>query len=278
MSLPSLSLATPLAASIALAMLCASLAEARELKVCADPNNLPYSKADRTGFENRIAQVLADALDAKLTYTWFAQRRGFLRNTLNAGKCDVVMGYPPNYQLLKSTRPLYRSSYVFVRRAGEPEVINFDDPALRQLKIGVQLVGDDGINTPPVQILAKRGIIANVRGYLVHGDYGTPAPLAPIMTAVANGEVDVAVVWGPTAGYFAKHMSIPLQLTPVIVDPTMLAQQLTFDIAIGVRKDEAAFADEIDAAVRKRRGEIDQILEDYGVPRLDRQRVAGSTP
>lgn len=275
MSLRSLSAAATLAASI---VFHAPHAEARELKVCADPNNLPYSKADRTGFENRIAQVLADELDAKLTYTWFAQRRGFLRNTLNAGTCDVVMGYPPNYQLLKSTRPLYRSSYVFVRRAGEPEVTTFDDPALRHLKIGVQLVGDDGINTPPVQILAKRGIIANLRGYSVYGDYGTAAPLAPIMTAVANGEVDVAVVWGPTAGYFAKHMTIPLRLTPVIIDPTMLAQQLTYDIAIGVRKDEAAFADEIDAAIRKRREEIDQILEDYGVPRLDRQRVAGSTP
>lgn len=255
----------------ALLVVAAPQAHARELRVCADPNNLPYSKSDGSGFENRIAKVLAQELDAELTYTWFAQRRGFLRNTLNAGKCDVVMGYPPNYQLLKSTRPYYRSSYVFVTRAGEPAISSFADPALNDLKIGVQLVGDDGANTPPVQILAKHGIVTNVHGYMVYGDYRTDTPLSPIMSAVASGDIDVAIVWGPTAGYFAAREDTPLQLTPVVLDPTMLAQQLTYDIAIGVRKTDGALADEIDRAIRKRQSEIDRILADYGVPRIDRQ-------
>ncbi len=263
-----------------LGCLCALLAlpasvEARELRVCADPNNLPFSKQDGSGFENKIATVLADELGAELRYTWHAQRRGFLRETLNAGKCDVVMGYPPNYELLKSTKPYYRSSFAFVQRAGDREIRSFDDPALRTLKIGVQLVGDDGANTPPVQILAKRGIVSNVHGYMVYGDYRSGAPLSPIMTAVADGDVDVAIVWGPTAGYFASRERKPLSVTPVLFDPSMLSQPMTFDIAMGVRKDDAALAREINGAISKRRGDIDRILADYGVPRVDRPNKMG---
>jgi quinoprotein dehydrogenase-associated probable ABC transporter substrate-binding protein len=249
--------------------------QARELRVCADPNNLPFSKSDGSGFENKIAAVLADELDAKLSYTWFAQRRGFLRNTLNAGKCDVVMGYPPNYQLLKSTKPYYRSSFAFVRRSGKPEIRSFNDPALRDLKIGVQLVGDDGANTPPVQILAKHGIVSNVRGYMVYGDYRSGAPLSPIMKAVADGDIDVAIVWGPTAGYFASRESVPLTVTPVLFDPTTLSQPMTFDIAVGVRKDDEALAHEIDVALAKRRKDVDRILDAYGVPRTDQATRMG---
>ena len=264
----------PLSVLCAFALL-SSGAGARELRVCADPNNLPFSKQDGSGFENKIAAVVADELGAKLSYTWFAQRRGFLRNTLKAGKCDVVMGYPPNYQLLQSTRPYYRSSYAFVQRAGDPPIRSFDDPALQKLKIGVQLVGDDGANTPPVQILAKRGIVSNVHGYMVYGDYRSGAPLSPIMTAVADGDVDVAIVWGPTAGYFASRENAPLTVTPVLFDPSTLSQPMTFDIAVGVRKDDDVLAHEIDVALSKHRKDIDRILADYGVPRTDRPTKMG---
>ena len=143
----------------------APAASTRELRVCSDPNNLPFSNDRSEGFENRIAELIVRDLQATLHYTWWAQRRGFLRNTLNAGKCDVVMGYPPNYAVLRSTRPYYRSSYVFVQRAGVPPVKDYDDPALRSMQIGVQLIGDDGANTPPVEALAKRGIIAEVERF-----------------------------------------------------------------------------------------------------------------
>jgi mxaJ protein len=250
--------------------------EARELRVCADPNNLPFSKADGSGFENKIAAILAEELNAKLTYTWFAQRRGFLRNTLKSGKCDVVMGYPPNFGLLRSSLPYYRSSYVFVRRAGEPPISSFDDPALQHLTIGVQLIGDDGANTPPVLALAKRGIVANVRGFPVYGDYRTSAPLSPIMAAVANGDVDVAIVWGPTAGYFASRERTPLTLSPVLLDPKLLTQPMTFDIAVGVRKSDVALATAINAAISKRHEVISRILQDYGVPLTGLERSAKS--
>lgn len=266
-----------------LALLFAVPAGARELRVCADPNNLPFSKQDRSGFENKIAAILAQELQAKLSYTWFAQRRGFLRNTLNAGTCDVVMGYPRNYELLRSTRPYYRSSYVFVRRAGDTPISGYDDPVLRNLKIGVQLIGDDGNNTPPVAALAKRGITTNVRGFPVYGDYRNDAPLAPIMDAVGNGTLDTAIVWGPTAGYFATREKVPLTLTPILFDSSMLAQPMTFDISIGVRKGELALSDEIDRALRNRRSDIDAVLKTYGVPRTDPPEtttpaVVGSAP
>lgn len=251
------------------AVAAASPVTAREMRVCADPNNLPFSKQDGSGFENKIADIIADELGAKVTYTWFAQRRGFLRNTLNAGVCDVVIGYPRNYQILRSTRPYYRSSYVFVQRAGEKQIAGYDDPALRQMQIGVQLIGDDGANTPPVAALAKRGMTANVHGYSVYGDYRTDAPLAPIVDAVGNGTIDVAIVWGPTAGYFARREKTPLKLTPILFDSTLLSQPMTFDIAVGVRKDEIALSDEIDRALRNRRNDVDAVLQSYGVPRTD---------
>jgi mxaJ protein len=253
------------------------------MRVCADPNNLPFSKQDGSGFENRIAEIIAEELGATITYTWFAQRRGFLRNTLNAGVCDVVIGYPRNYQILRSTRPYYRSSYVFVQRAGDPPIAGYDDPALRNMQIGVQLIGDDGANTPPVAALAKRGMTANVHGFPVYGDYRTDAPLSPIMDAVSDGTVDTAIVWGPTAGYFATREKTPLKLTPILLDSTLLSQPMTFDIAVGVRKGELAFSDEIDRALRERRADIDAVLKSYGVPRTDTPEpappsVVGSMP
>lgn len=261
----------------------ASPVAAREMRVCADPNNLPFSKQDGSGFENKIADIIAEELGAKVTYTWFAQRRGFLRNTLNAGVCDVVIGYPRNYQILRSTRPYYRSSYVFVQRADEKPIAGYDDPALRQMQIGVQLIGDDGANTPPVAALAKRGMTANVHGFPVYGDYRTDAPLAPIMDAVSKGTIDVAVVWGPTAGYFAAREKSPLKLTPILFDSTLLSQPMTFDIAVGVRKGELEFSDEIDRALRHRRDDINAVLQSYGVPRTDMPNpapasVVGSMP
>ncbi|QKP78684.1 quinoprotein dehydrogenase-associated putative ABC transporter substrate-binding protein [Methyloligella sp. GL2] len=250
-------------------------ASARELRVCADPNNLPYSKKDGSGFENEIAEIIADELGAKLSYYWFPERRTFLRNTIKAGHCDVVMGIPSAMKMLLTTRPYYRSSYAFVQREGEAPVTSFDDPKLRKMKIGVQLLGEDGVNSPPVEILARRGIVGNVEGYMVYGDYGSDAPLSPIMDAVADGDVDVAIVWGPIAGYFASREDPPLQLTPVLFDPSQILMQMTYDMSIGVRKGDTALAGDIGDALRARRDEIDAVLARYGVPRVDKPTKLG---
>jgi mxaJ protein len=249
--------------------LAAAPAAARELRVCADPNNLPFSNEAREGFENRIVDLIAEELGATVSYTWWAQRRGFVRNTLKAHLCDLVAGTPANMEMLRTTRPYYRSSYVFVTRADGPQVASFDDPVLRDVKVGVHLIGNDGFNTPPAHALSRRGIVDSVRGYTIYGDYAKPNPPARLVEAVANGEVDVAVVWGPLAGYFAPREGVPLKVTPVrpLVDGPRLP--MTFDISMGVRREDEALRQDIDGILARRKADIDAILLDYGVPRAD---------
>lgn len=254
-----------------LAVLGGTPGEARDLRVCADPNNLPFSNKAGEGFENRIAEIVAKDLGASVTYTWWAQRRGFLRNTLNAGLCDVVPGLPVGTELTRPTAPLYRSGYAFVQRADANSISSFDDPRLREMTIGVQMVGDDGYNTPPAHALSRRGMVTKVRGYALYGDYSKPHPPSAIIDAVVSGEVETAVVWGPLAGYFAARQTPPLQVT--LVRPPFDGARLpfAFDIAFAVRRDEddGVFVQEIGGAIRRHRAEIDAILADYRIPRFD---------
>jgi mxaJ protein len=258
-----------LVAAILAGLICcgsAAGAAARELRVCADPNNLPFSNQRGEGFENRIVEVLARELDARVSYVWWAQRRGFIRNTLKAGLCDLIAGAPAGMEMLLTTAPYYRSTYAFVTRATEPEVYSFDDPRLRSMKIGVQLIGDDGANPPPVTALAERGMIGNLKGYPVYGDYSMPNPPARIVEAVARGEIDVALVWGPLAGYFAAENGGGLRVTPVPASKGGASLPMAYDISMGVRRKDKAFRDEIQSVLAKHRPEIDAILAAYHVP------------
>jgi mxaJ protein len=254
----------------AIALLFCLSASAAELRVCADPNNLPFSNQREQGFENKLAQLVARDLGAKVRYLWFAQRRGFVRNTLNAGKCDVIIGVPSSFEMALTTRPYYRSRYVFIsRRDRGLDMDSLDDPRLRKLKIGVQMIGDDYASSPPAHALANRGLTANVIGYSVYGDYSRPDPARNIVDAVASGEVDLVAVWGPTAGFFAKKSRVPLvtrAFTPEIDLPFL---PFVFDISMAVRRGDTQLRDRLDAILARRRNEIDAILRDYGVPRAD---------
>jgi mxaJ protein len=242
---------------------------ARELRVCADPNNLPYSNRKLEGFENRLAEMVARDLHASLRYTWWPQHRGFLRNTLKAGTCDVVMGLPSSVELAATTRPYYRSTYVFVYRQDRGIAVrSFDDPVLRKLKIGVQMVGDDGYNSPPAHALANRGIIDNIAGYSVYGDYSQPNPPARIVEAVARGDVDLAVVWGPLAGYFAPRQRAPLELVAVSPQIDRPFLPFVFDMSMGVRRGDDKLRAELESFIERRQPEIDALLDRYGIPRL----------
>ena len=186
------------------------------LRVCADPNNLPFSNERGDGFENKIATLVARDLHRPLEYFWLPQRRGFIRNSLDARRCDVVIGVPAQYGLLQPTQSYYRSSYVFVsRRDRHLRIDSFDAPSLKRLTIGIQITGDDYNNPPAAQALASRHIMQNVRGFHVYGDYSRPDPQRDIVDAVADGRVDVAVVWGPLAGYYAQRESVPIDVRPV---------------------------------------------------------------
>ena len=238
------------------------------LRVCADPNNLPFSNARREGFENRIAALVARDLGSRLEYTWLPQRRGFIRNTLKAKRCDLVVGLPSAFELAATTAPYYRSSYVFVYRADRGlHITSFDDSTLRHVRIGVPLIGDDGANPPPAHALAARGITRNVRGYPVYGDYATDSPPARLIHAVASGEIDVAIAWGPLAGYFAPREGVPLRVVPVSPQIDLPYLPFVFDIAMGVRRGETVFQASLDSVIVRERPAIDRILAQYGVPR-----------
>jgi mxaJ protein len=245
----------------------------RVLRVCADPNNLPFSNQRLEGFENRIASLVADRMGAKLEYVWWAQRRGFIRNTLRAGVCDVVMGLPSRIEQAATTEPYYRSSYMFVTRHGTHQPESFDDPFLAKAKVGVHIIGDDFSNSPPAHALSNRGLIDNVRGYSVYGNYRSPNPPADLIAAVSNGDVDVAIAWGPLAGYFARTSKVPLDLTRVNpeAEPPF---PFVFDMSMGVARSNRALRDELNRIIAEVKPAIDAVLRDYAVPVLEPPKVA----
>ena len=243
------------------------------LRVCADPNNLPFSNDRGQGFENKIAELLAHDMGERVEYTWWAQRRGFFRNTLKSGVCDVVIGVPAGFEMALTTRPYYRSTYVFVSRKDRKLAVkSFDDPALKRLKIGVQMIGDDFSNTPPAHALSRRNIIGNVKGFTVYGDYNQPNPPARIVDAVEKGDVDVAIVWGPLAGYFANQSRVPLDVVPVSPQVDQPFLPFVFDISMGVRRGDQELRDRVEQVLERRRSDIDRILQDYAVPRVDQEK------
>jgi len=235
------------------------------LRVCADPDNLPYSNAAEQGFENRIARVVAAALGRTLSYEWQPLGRGFVRKTLGAGSCDVFIGVPAGFERVLTTRPYYRSAYVFVNRADATDPLaSFDDPRLGRMAIGVQLVGDDLAATPPGHALSRHGAVERVVGYTVWGDGPAGARAAADLAA---GRLDAAVLWGPQAGWFAHRSAVPLVVTPAQA-PADVPLPFEFEIAMGVRKDDRALRDALDRAIVERHDEIVAILDAYAVPRL----------
>ena len=247
----------------------------RALRVCANPDNLPYSNREQEGFENRIAELIGAELGLPVSYLWHAQRRGFLRRTLNAGRCDLVVGAPAGLERLVTTKPYYRSSYVFVTRKDRKLGIrSFDDPALKGLKIGLHVASDDGNNPPPAYSLARRGLAGNIVGYRLWDVDGVENPQGRVIGAVASGEIDLAIVWGPFAGYFAKEQPVALEIVPVPTDIAALPSE--FDMALGVRKGEDAFKARLETILDKRGADIRAILASYGIPLVDKPTLASA--
>jgi mxaJ protein len=238
----------------------------KELRVCADPNNLPFSNKAGEGFENKLVEMVAADLHKNVRYTWWAQRRGNVRETLNAGRCDLIPGVASSLEMLATTRPYYRSTYVAVTRSDRAfDFRSFDDPRLGKMKIAVQLIGDDGSNTPPAHALTRRGHVRNIRGYTVYGDYSKPAPQREIVDAVARGEVDIAFVWGPVAGYFGRRAGAKLTMvpTPPFDGPRL---PMIYDVSMGVRKADMKLKVQLEQALARRRADISALLHAYGVP------------
>jgi mxaJ protein len=255
------------AVALALLMSAGATSAGRELRVCADPNNLPYSNQKLEGFENKLVDLVAADLKATVKYTWVRQRRGFIRRTLKADACDVVTAIPTASEDVLPTKPYYRSTYVFVyRTADNLQLRSFDDAVLRDLKIGLHAIGDDGANPPPVHALARRGIVKHVSGFTMWDVESVLNPQGRIIEAVANGDIDVAIVWGPFGGYFSRRQKSDLTVVPVspAVEPS--GMPFAFDISMGLRQTDTAFRAELDGILTRRHQDIRKILDEYGIP------------
>ncbi len=245
--------------------LCAVIASvspalARELKVCADPNNMPFSNDRGEGFENKIAALIASDMGATVKFVWAPQWRGFIRKGLGAGLCDVVSGVPANFERVRPTKPYYTASYAFVQPADAAPITSFDDAKLQSTRIGVQLVGNDGANTPPMTELARRGITQGIRGYMVYGDWSKPIRFFRSWRGSRTATSTSRSYGGPVADYYAARQTPSLRVTHVDNVPDM-----SFSIAMGVRKQDAALADEINRSLDRRQADIRSILADYHV-------------
>ncbi len=241
------------------------LVDLTKFRVCADPDNLPYSNKAGEGFENKIAELLAEKLGREVTYTWYPSTVGFVRNTLAARVCDVVIGVPTTNELMQNTNPYYRSTYALLQRAdAEPRVTKLDDPALKTMRIG-------GVaNTPPVTLLAQQGLIGNLAPYQLMADTRYDHPAQEMVEDVEKGEIDIAVVWGPIGGYFAKEADGALFLTPLTADEGSPVR-LDFRMSMGLRRGEPVWKDQLNDLLKDQQPAIEAILMDYGVPLLDRQ-------
>jgi len=238
--------------------------DAKELKVCGDPNNLPFSNEKLEGLENKLADVIAKDLGLTVAYTWWPHQRGVVKRVLNTGRCDVMLGIPKGYDPVLWTRPYYRTGYVIAyRKDRKLKIRNLDDPQLKTLKIGVQ------VNTPPHDALGQRGIAENVVGYQLMFDSNYHAEDYPgkLVEDLLAGEVDVALVWGPIAGYFAAKQAAPIE-TVLLEDRVDSATPFAFDISMGVKKGNTALKDKLEDSLARRHDEVVHILKEFGVPLL----------
>jgi mxaJ protein len=244
------------------------------LRVCADPDNLPFSNEKREGFDNKIAELIAKELGDSVSYVWWPARRGFIRNTLRARACDVVIGVPTGFDPVATTRPYYRSTYYIVyRKDRNIKVASLDDPALKKLKIGVNMIGEDYTNTPPAHALAPRGLVSNVVGFSTY--YDVEHHPGEIIEALAQGKIDVAIVWGPLAGYFAKRAGVPMTFVP-LPDADSPDLPFAYDVAIGTRRADKELKAKIDEILVRKKPEIDKILQEYNVPTVSPARGAAT--
>ncbi len=242
----------------------------KPLRICADPDNLPFSHRSGTGFDQRIAVLIAHDIDRAPVFVWTRSRRGFLREQFNRGACDVLAGVPTAMRSISTTDPYYTSSYVFVTAARRHLQLNsFTDPALTALndqRIGLQILEED--LSPPSLPLIRGGHAGQLVGF---DSFGKGE--GDVVRAVADGTVGLAVVWGPVAGYFSQRSAIPLTLSPIASDYRFGGIPFTFGISFGVHKGDAILLSQLNASIARMAPRIDRILAAYHVPTIKAQEA-----
>ena len=241
------------------------------LRVCADPQNMPFTNQKREGFDNKIADVIARELGDSVSYAWWPSRRGYLGHTLSAGTCDLVIGVPIGFDLVATSKPYYRSTYYIVSRTDKKlGITSLDDPRLKKLRVGVNLLDGDYTNTPPAHALGAHGITGTgVVGFA--GFYDDEHHPGEIIDSLAKGNIDVALVWGPIAGYFAGKSGVPMTLT-ALPDSDSVDLPFAYSVAIGTRRSDRELRSLIDEILVRKKPEIDKILMEYNVPTVGTTR------
>jgi len=241
------------------------LVDRSALRVCADPSNLPFSNRDRKGFENKIADLLGQALDVPVVYTWFPQTVGFIRSTLRARKCDLVIGYAQGHELVQNTNHYYRSTYVLIYRADSDldGVTTLADERLNDKRIGVIA------RTPPATIMAMNGLIGKAKPYHLVVDSRHTSPGKEMVADIASGEIDAGILWGPIGGYYAKRSDVPMTVIPLVSETK--GPRMVYRITMGVRPQEREWKRQLNKLLNIHQDGINKILLDYGVPLLDEQ-------
>lgn len=243
---------------------------AQELRVCADPDNMPFSDSQKRGFENAVAEIIAKDLHQQLVYVWQRMGRGFVRDFLNQSRCDLLIGIPSDFRAVSTTKPYYRSTYTFVVRSDstfQPKG-GLDDPALAGKRIGIQALDEQ--YTPPGEALVRRGMQNSLRAYhTVGGDANS------IIQAVLNRDVDVAIVWGPLAGFYSHQNGNALRVIPIVPDSDGEGLPFTFQISMGVRKGDDHLRMAVDDALERSKVEITGVLNQFGVPQLSFMETGG---
>jgi mxaJ protein len=244
------------------------------LRVCADPDNMPLSNQKGEGFEQKIAELIGKEWNARVEYAWWPVRRGFFSRALNGRYCDVAIQAPANFDMAGVTEPYFRSGYVFVTRKDSGlDIASLADPRLKRLRIGVNLLNSDAENTPPAMALSQYGVVGNLTGYSTF--YTEQDRPEDIINAVVDQEVDVAIVWGPLAGYFARSAAVPLDIRALPERDSLSDFPFQFNIAMGVRRRDRALRDSLNAVLHRRGPEIQAILKDYGIPMFPIKNESG---
>ena len=232
------------------------------LRVCADPENLPYSNRALQGFENRIVSLVAEKLGLEVRYTWFPQSIGFVRNTLRVRDCDLISGITTTSEKVQNTNPYYHSVYTMVyRKDSGIDASRMSDPQLRDLRLGVVA------GTPPVDLIVQLGLLGNIRPYHLVADTRRHKPARQAILDVANGVTDVAFIWGPISAYYAREAEHELVLVPLVNEEQKV--RLNFRVSMAVRYNEIDWKHEINRVLGELQPEIDAILREYGVPLLN---------
>jgi quinoprotein dehydrogenase-associated probable ABC transporter substrate-binding protein len=233
------------------------------LRVCADPRNLPFSNETGEGFENKLAVLFAEKLQKKLDYMYFPQATGFVRVTLGAHRCDVIMGFPQGDDLVQGTNPYYRTAYALISKPGSglDDVTALEDARLKGKHIGVVA------GTPPGTNMALNGLMANAKPYPLMIDTRVDSSAEAMINDLAKGEIVAGVLWGPMAGYYAEKANPPLHVTPLVQEKT--GPQLVYRIGMGVRRADQNWKRLLNRLIQENHPEINKILLDYGVPLLD---------